>query len=152
MRKSKPAIILEKVLIEDYAAEGKSLARVDGKVFTLDEIPELKKQEKHTIEVVVDRLSAKASSQQRLTDSVETALKLANGIVILEFVDEPTPNLDALKIYTATGADITDLVQISSLESGKLELRFSGIASGTYLLTLIESGKKAHFGRLIILK
>lgn len=76
----------------------------------------------------------------------------AKDVAILEFVDEPTPNLDALKIYTATGADITDLVQISSLESGKLELRFSGIASGTYLLTWIESGKKAHFGRLIILK
>lgn len=76
----------------------------------------------------------------------------AKDVATLEFVDEPTPNLDALKIYTATGADITDLVQISSLESGKLELRFSGIASGTYLLTWIESGKKAHFGRLIILK
>ncbi len=76
----------------------------------------------------------------------------AKDFATLEFVDEPTPNLDALKIYTATGADITDLVQISSLESGKLELRFSGIVSGTYLLTWIESGKKAHFGRLIILK
>ena len=70
-------------LFKDLTLQGFSRARVDGKVFTLDEIPELKKQEKHTIEVVVDRLSAKASSQQRLTDSVETALKLANGIVIL---------------------------------------------------------------------
>jgi excinuclease ABC subunit A len=47
----------------------------------------LKKQEKHTIEVVVDRLSAKPDSKQRLTDSIETALKLANGLVTLEFVD-----------------------------------------------------------------
>ncbi|NDE51396.1 MAG: excinuclease ABC subunit A, partial [Actinobacteria bacterium] len=47
----------------------------------------LKKQEKHTIEVVVDRLTAKAESKQRLTDSIETALRLAQGLVTLEFVD-----------------------------------------------------------------
>src|SRR5699024_7234468 len=44
-------------------------------------------QEKHSIEVVVDRLSVKSSAKQRLTDSVEAALRLANGIVILDFVD-----------------------------------------------------------------
>jgi excinuclease ABC subunit A len=47
----------------------------------------LKKQEKHTIEVVIDRLTAKPDSKQRLTDSIETALRLANGLVTLEFVD-----------------------------------------------------------------
>src|SRR5262249_47548264 len=53
------------------------------------EPPKLKKQEKHTIEVVIDRLSVKASAKHRLTDSVETALKLAEGVVVLEFVDLP---------------------------------------------------------------
>jgi excinuclease ABC subunit A len=57
-------------------------------VYPLTDPPKLKKQEKHDIEVVVDRLSVKASSKQRLTDSVETALGLADGIVVLEFVDE----------------------------------------------------------------
>ncbi len=53
----------------------------------LTDPPKLKKQEKHDIEVVVDRLTVKASAKQRLTDSVETALNLADGIVVLEFVD-----------------------------------------------------------------
>src|SRR5215218_11379980 len=49
----------------------------------------LKKQEKHDIAVVVDRLTVKGSAKQRLTDSVETALRLAGGLVILDFVDLP---------------------------------------------------------------
>ena len=60
--------------------------RVDGVVHSLADPPKLKKQEKHDIEVVVDRLQVKASSKQRLTDSVETALRLAEGIVVLDFV------------------------------------------------------------------
>ncbi len=63
--------------------------RVDGETHTLDDPPKLDKQRKHTIEVVVDRLSVKASSKRRLTDSVETALRLADGLVILDFVDLP---------------------------------------------------------------
>jgi excinuclease ABC subunit A len=58
-------------------------------VHPLTDPPKLKKQEKHTIEVVIDRLSVKRNAKQRLTDSVETALKLAEGVVILEFVDLP---------------------------------------------------------------
>ncbi|MBX9642011.1 MAG: excinuclease ABC subunit UvrA, partial [Mycobacteriaceae bacterium] len=62
--------------------------RVDGVVHPLTEPPKLKKQEKHDIEVVVDRLTVKAGAKQRLTDSVETALNLADGIVVLEFPDD----------------------------------------------------------------
>lgn len=76
-------------LFQELQSKGYARARIDGVVHPLTEPPKLKKQEKHTIEVVVDRLSVKASSKQRLTDSVETALKLAAGIVILEFVDLP---------------------------------------------------------------
>ena len=53
----------------------------------MNAVPKLKKQEKHSIEVVIDRLSAKVESKTRLTDSIETALRLASGIVILDFVD-----------------------------------------------------------------
>jgi excinuclease ABC subunit A len=60
---------------------------VDGETISLSEPPKLRKQEKHTIEVVVDRLTAKAESKSRLTDSIETALRLASGIVLLDFVD-----------------------------------------------------------------
>ncbi|CAB4717890.1 unannotated protein [freshwater metagenome] len=74
-------------LFSELITAGYSRARVDGQVIALSEVPKLKKQDKHTIEVVVDRLTAKAESKTRLTDSIETALRLASGIVILDFVD-----------------------------------------------------------------
>ncbi len=74
-------------LFKDLTVQGFSRARVDGVVHQLAEAPKLKKQEKHTIEVVVDRLAVKADAKSRLTDSIETALKLASGLVILDFVD-----------------------------------------------------------------
>ncbi|GAA1628968.1 excinuclease ABC subunit UvrA [Actinoplanes couchii] len=76
-------------LFADLQAKGYARARVNGVVHPLTEPPKLKKQEKHTIEVVIDRLSVKASSKQRLTDSVEAALGLAGGILLLDFVDLP---------------------------------------------------------------
>ena len=66
-------------LFAELQSKGYARARVDGVVHPLTEPPKLKKQEKHTIEVVVDRLTVKASAKQRLTDSVETALRLAGG-------------------------------------------------------------------------
>lgn len=76
-------------LFQNLQSQGYSRAKVDGVVYALGEVPKLKKQEKHHIAVVIDRLSVKASSKQRLTDSVETALRLADGLVELEFVDLP---------------------------------------------------------------
>ncbi|MDI1465455.1 excinuclease ABC subunit UvrA [Catellatospora sp. KI3] len=76
-------------LFSDLQSRGFARARVDGVVHSLTEVPKLAKQQKHTIEVVVDRLAVKESSKQRLTDSVETALGLAGGIVIMDFVDLP---------------------------------------------------------------
>ena len=73
-------------LFSDLITQGYSRARVDGEVIQLSDAPKLKKQEKHTIEVVIDRLTAKAESKTRLTDSIETALRLASGIVVLDFV------------------------------------------------------------------
>ena len=74
-------------LFTDLVTQGYSRARVDGEVIQLSDAPKLKKQEKHTIEVVVDRLTAKAESKTRLTDSIETALRLSSGIVLLDFVE-----------------------------------------------------------------
>src|SRR6476659_4361884 len=74
-------------LFDQLNTQGYSRVRVDGVVYPLTDPPKLKKQEKHDVEVVVDRLTVKASSKQRLTDSVETALRLAEGIVVLDFVD-----------------------------------------------------------------
>ncbi|HEX3223197.1 MAG TPA: excinuclease ABC subunit UvrA [Nocardioides sp.] len=74
-------------LFRQLQTDGFSRVRVDGETHTLDDPPKLDKQRKHTIEVVVDRLAVKASSKRRLTDSVETALQLAGGLVVLDFVD-----------------------------------------------------------------
>ena len=74
-------------LFQDLSAQGYSRVRVDGETYQLSDPPKLKKQIKHNIEVVVDRLQVKASQKQRLTDSVETALRLADGLVTIEFVD-----------------------------------------------------------------
>ncbi|MFF0533462.1 excinuclease ABC subunit UvrA [Nocardia amikacinitolerans] len=74
-------------LFDQLNTQGYSRVRVDGVVYPLTDPPKLKKQEKHDVEVVVDRLTVKPTSKQRLTDSIETALRLADGIVVLDFVD-----------------------------------------------------------------
>ncbi|AGL15647.1 excinuclease ABC subunit UvrA [Actinoplanes sp. N902-109] len=87
-------------LFAELQAKGYARARVDGVVHPLSEPPKLKKQEKHTIEVVVDRLSVKASSKQRLTDSVESALGLAGGILLLDFVDLPEDDPERERLFS----------------------------------------------------
>ena len=74
-------------LFKDLLTQGYSRARVDGETVQLSDPPKLAKQYKHTIEVVVDRIVIKDGIHQRLTDSVETALKLADGRVLIDFVD-----------------------------------------------------------------
>ncbi|WP_106847904.1 excinuclease ABC subunit UvrA [Blastococcus sp. Marseille-P5729] len=74
-------------LFSSLQSQGFSRARVDGVVYPLTEPPTLKKQEKHDIEVVVDRLAVKESAKRRMTDSIETALRVAGGLVIIEQVD-----------------------------------------------------------------
>lgn len=63
-------------------------ARVDGKLYELDEVPKLDKQKKHSIDVVVDRFKVRADLQQRLAESFETALSLADGIALVAPMDE----------------------------------------------------------------
>jgi excinuclease ABC subunit A len=76
-------------LFRQLTGQGFSRARVDGETIQLTDPPKLDKQKKHSIDVVVDRLAVKRSAKQRLTDSVETALGLASGLVVLDFVDLP---------------------------------------------------------------
>jgi excinuclease ABC subunit A len=87
-------------LFKDFTTQGFSRVRVDGTVYPIAEVPKLKKQEKHTIDVVVDRLTVKADSKTRLTDSIETALRLASGLVILDFVDLKTGSPDKERTYS----------------------------------------------------
>lgn len=76
-------------LLSSLQSQGFSRARIDGEVMRLSEDISLAKTKKHTIEVIVDRLAVKSGSRTRLTDSVETATRLAGGVVIADFVDEP---------------------------------------------------------------
>ena len=76
-------------LLTELAAQGFSRVRVDGTVIELadrDEV-DLARYEQHTIDVVLDRLTVKSSNRQRLTESVETALKLTKGLVSFLFLD-----------------------------------------------------------------
>ncbi|OZG69204.1 excinuclease ABC, subunit A [Bifidobacterium eulemuris] len=75
-------------LLEVLRSDGYARALIDGEIRQLSDEIKLAKQKKHTIEVVIDRLVVKDGIRQRLTDSVETALRLANGVVVADFVDE----------------------------------------------------------------
>jgi excinuclease ABC subunit A len=79
-------------LFRELAAKGYSRAMVDGKMIQLTEPPTLKKQIKHDIAVVVDRLVAAEDLLTRLTDSLETALGLSEGLVQINFVDQEGPD------------------------------------------------------------
>ena len=87
-------------LFKDFTTQGFARVRVDGVVYAIADVPKLKKQEKHTIEVVVDRMTVSVESKTRLTDSIETALRLANGLVILDFVDLKAGSPDKERTYS----------------------------------------------------
>jgi len=62
--------------------------RLDGNVYLMEEVPKLEKNKKHTIEIVVDRIVIKEGIRSRLTDSIEQALKLGDGLVIVNNLSE----------------------------------------------------------------
>jgi len=75
-------------VFEDARKSGYVRARVDGSIYDLSEEIKLDKNKKHNIEIIVDRLVIKEDIVRRLTDSIETALALAGGILIVDIVDE----------------------------------------------------------------
>jgi excinuclease ABC subunit A len=108
-------------LLRELQTKGYSRARVDGTVVRLDEatssvLPTLKKYEKHDIEVIVDRLAVKDTARRRLTDSVETALGLAGGVVILDFVDLPDTDPHRERMYSEHLACLYDDLSFDELE------------------------------------
>lgn len=103
-------------LFRQLQTQGYSRVRVDGVVYGLDDVPRLKKQEKHTVEVVVDRLSVSAESRRRLTDSVETALGLGHGYVVLDFVDVDDDDPNRERIYSEHLACPRDGLSFEELE------------------------------------
>ena len=108
-------------LLRELQAKGYSRARVDGTVIRLDSattgtLPALKKYEKHDIEVVVDRLDVKQAARRRLTDSVETALGLSGGIVVLDFVDLPETDPHRERMFSEHLACLYDDLSFDELE------------------------------------
>ena len=61
--------------------------RVDGEIYDVTEVPELSKSKQHTIEVVVDRIVIKEGIRSRLFDSIEAALRIADGYVVIDTMD-----------------------------------------------------------------
>ncbi len=76
-------------LLESLRAQGYVRARIDGEIVELDDTPPLKPRQKHTIEVVVDRFKVRPDLRLRLAESLETALRLADGLASLAWMDEP---------------------------------------------------------------
>ena len=77
-----------KTIIEKVQKDGYVRVRVDGEIFDVTEIPELSKSQQHTIEVVVDRIVIKDGIRSRLFDSVEAALRIADGYVVIDTMDD----------------------------------------------------------------
>ncbi len=73
-------------LLEELAKQGYARARIDGEVHELSQLPKLGRYEQHTIEVIVDRLVRREGIERRLTDSLETALRLAEGVAEVQLV------------------------------------------------------------------
>jgi excinuclease ABC subunit A len=118
-------------LLRELQTKGFSRARVDGQIVRLDSagsgggasgeagssaLPALKKYEKHDIEVIVDRLAVKDSARRRLTDSVETALSLSGGVVVLDFVDLPDNDPHRERMYSEHLACLYDDLSFDELE------------------------------------
>jgi excinuclease ABC subunit A len=74
-------------LLRSLQSQGFARAKIDGTVYELTDVPLLKKQEKHSIDVVVDRLAVQKTAKSRLNDSIEVALRLGKGTVFIEFVE-----------------------------------------------------------------
>ena len=87
-------------LFKELQGQGFARARVDGEIVQLTSPPQLEKKLKHDIEVVVDRLVAREGVQRRLTDSVETALRLAGGLLMVELVDADLVDADRILKYS----------------------------------------------------
>ena len=77
-------------LLADLRKDGFSRARIDGEIHELSDDIKLDRYYQHTIEVVVDRLVRKSGIEQRLTESLETALSLAEGVAFIDVIDGPT--------------------------------------------------------------
>lgn len=91
---------------EQYRRLGFARVRVDGVIYALDEFPELKKQERHTIEIVVDRIVVSPEVRSRVAQSTEQALEIAEGIVAVLFADSGEVQIMSQRYVSLDNPDI----------------------------------------------
>lgn len=87
-------------LFRQLTTDGYSRVRVDGELYQIADVPALDKRRKHDVDVIVDRVVVRASARQRITESVEAALQLANGVVTIDFVDLDPKDPDRERRYS----------------------------------------------------
>jgi len=100
------------VLLAELRSQGFIRARIDGEVVELDQAPVLELKQRHTIEVVIDRFKVRPDLQQRLAESIETALHLSDGLVRIAYMDEKRPEL----VFSARFACTTCGYSLAELE------------------------------------
>jgi excinuclease ABC subunit A len=84
-------------LFDELKAQGFVRLRIDGKIYEMDALPQLAKTTKHTVDVVIDRIKVKDDMKQRIAESLETALRLADGKVIVFEMDAAKEHLFSAK-------------------------------------------------------
>jgi excinuclease ABC subunit A len=90
--------------LAQWQKEGFTRVRIDGEVYAIEDAPALDKKYKHDIEVVVDRIVVRDGIQTRLAESLEQALKLAEGLVYLDPADPPSPSGEGPGVGPVKGA------------------------------------------------
>ncbi len=98
----------------EWQKAGFTRVRVDGEFYDIEETPKLDKKYKHDIEVVVDRLVVREGMEQRLADSFETALRLADGLAFVDLADGTVEEAMALANHTSTNSARTESENVSS--------------------------------------
>jgi excinuclease ABC subunit A len=114
-------------VFQQLSTEGYSRVRVDGEVHPIDEVPKLAKTKKHDIEVVVDRLVQKEDIRRRLSDSIETALQLADGVAMIDVL----PSREAVDAAREAGEpepQAEELVFSEHLACAHCQLSFDQLA------------------------
>ncbi|ABO51567.1 Excinuclease ABC subunit A [Desulforamulus reducens MI-1] len=96
-------------ILEDIKRNGFVRVRVDGEIYDLSEVPQLDKKKKHNIEIVVDRIILRPGTEKRLADSMETALKQSEGIVIAAVIDGEEYTFSENFACTDCGINISEI-------------------------------------------
>src|SRR5262249_19288590 len=96
--------------LAEFMKKGYQRVKIDGKFYEITEAPALDKKFTHDIDVVVDRLVVRPDIATRLADSLEQALKLADGLMVAELADDSGEGQKKTKLATAAAADARRLV------------------------------------------